>query len=151
MKKKNKGNFRAGLIIVVGTLAFILMLIFIYKNKNKKDISPVINSTPELSLPEKKDGVTPLTEEKKAELKAIRNITGKITAINDDSIDVIRSNGDALTLNIPDQGVNFVKESAQKDGSFLNEKIELSSVPKNKQINIQYNSTTNNVMLIVVK
>lgn len=149
MKKKNKGNFKTGLIIIVGVLAFIFVVLVIYKNKQV--IPPAINSNLGLPKTQKDDGIIPLTEEKKAQLQAIRNITGKIVSTKEDAINVAADNGEKLSLKIPEQGANFIKETIQTDGSFLDEKIELTKVPKNKQIDIQYNSTTKEVMLIVVK
>jgi len=149
MKKKNKNNFRASLIVIVGVLAFILVILIIYKKKQV--VSPVINPIKEETQIKKDTDIVPLTEEKKAQLQAIRNVSGKIVSIKAETINIAVDNGEKLTLKIPEQGANFIKETVQADGSFLDEKIELTKVPKNKQIDIQYNSAKNEVMLIVVK
>lgn len=149
MKKKNKNNFQASMVVIVGALAFILVILIIYKKKQV--VPPAISPIVQLPMTQKDDGVVPLSEEKKAQLQAIRNITGKIISIKDANINVTVGNGEKLVLEIPEQGANFIKETVQADGSFLDEKIELTKIPKNKQIDIQYNSTTNEVMLIVVK
>lgn len=146
---KRKGNLRTGLIIAVGALAFIFVVLIIYK---KKQVAPpVTNPVPELPVTQENNGIVPLTEEKKAEIEAIRNIKGKITAIDTDSIEVVLTEGEKITLKIPQEGANFSSLTKQDDGSFMVKAISLSEISKDKEVDIKYNITTNEVLLVSVK
>ncbi|MDO9231294.1 MAG: hypothetical protein Q7U36_02290 [bacterium] len=81
----------------------------------------------------------------------VENIIGKITDINVNRVSIATESGDALVLAIPSSGVSFVKQKILEDGSYLNERIALFDIPKNQDIDIQYNSETNELMMIVVK
>ncbi|MFA6160366.1 MAG: hypothetical protein WC678_04765 [Parcubacteria group bacterium] len=146
MEQKNK-SILAVSIIVLAILTLILVAI-IMKNKKKSVAPPKTNPNIEES---QKNSTSQISEEKKAEVAAIRNIKGKITDIKIDSISVTPTTGEKLTLKVPQKGANFSSLTKQKDGSFMVKEIGLFEVPKNKEVSIQYNSTTNEVMLVEVR
>jgi len=146
---KNKKNLQIGLIITVGVLIFSFLMSVIYKKK--QNIIPVTNQNSELPITQKDEGTVPLTEEKKVELAAIKNIKGKIIATENSNIEVETTEGEKITLKAPLEGANFSILTKQEDGSFMVKAVGLSEIPKNKEADIQYNSTTNEVLLVNVK
>ena len=141
-------------IIALASIPFILVWIWIMNNKKEAVTSPVVSlNIEEYQNPQASEEsiFIPLTEEKKAELIAIRNITGKITSININTIELIPTEGKKIILKVPSTGANFFSQTVQKDGSFLNKEIGLLELPKDKKVDIQYNSQKMEVMLVVVK
>ncbi|MDO9231542.1 MAG: hypothetical protein Q7U36_03660 [bacterium] len=150
MEQKNKKIILI-LIIVLAILAFIFATIFAI-NKNKAKNSSKTTPAVEKNLNDDEEDQTPkISEEKKAQVAAIRNIKGKITAIDISAISVTPTTGEKLTLKVPQKGANFSSLTKQKDGSFMAKEIGLFEIPKNKEVDIQYNSTTNEVTLVTVK
>lgn len=146
MEQKNKKNFQIGLIIILGVLVFTLMAMLAYKKK------PVILPTnnPKIEEPQNKP-VDQISEEKKVEVDEIINITGKLTSVDISAIEVTPTEGDKITLKIPQKGANFFSQTKREDGVFVTKEIGLFDIPTNKEVAIQYNSTTNEVMMIEVK
>ncbi len=99
--------------------------------------------------------VTIITKNNKAKekLKAplVENIVGKIINIDVEKIEVATKDGSVLILAVPPNGVSFAKQRILEDGSYLNERIALFDIPKDKDVDIQYNSETNELRMIVVK
>lgn len=146
MEQKNKKNFRAGLIITVSILAFILAVMLVYKNK--RVIPQVVKQKIE-KLQEKEE--TKETEkENEVNPKDIKDITGKIISMDISAIKV-KTDKEELTFVIPEKGVSFMEQKKQKNGDLSMKEIGLFQVPKNKNVEIQYNDLTKEVMLIVVK
>ena len=99
-----------------------------------------------------KDGETKeLTEEEKTEVAAIKNVTAKITSVSLTSIKATTSDGAELSLTIPQTGASFTEQTTQADGSNIQKEIGFLELPKNKDVEIQYNSKTNTVRLVIVK
>ena len=147
MEQKNKENLRASLIVIISVLAFVLVVMLVYKNK--KSIPQVINQKIE-KLQNKEENKISEENVNEVEAKDIKFITGKIISIDISSVKIKTSDGE-LTLSIPEQNVSFLQKTTQKNGDLLMKEIGLFDVAKNKDAEIQYNSAKNEVMLIVVK
>jgi len=147
MEQKNKKNIRASLIVIISVLAFVLVVMLVYKNK--KSIPQVINQKIE-KLQNKEENKISEENVNEVEAKDIKFITGKIISIDISSVKIKTSDGE-LTLSIPEQNVSFLQKTTQKNGDLLMKEIGLFDVVKNKDVEIQYNSAKNEVMLIVVK
>ena len=147
MEQKNKENLRASLIVIISVLAFVLVVMLVYKNK--KSIPQVINQKIE-KLQNKEENKISEENVNEVEAKDIKFITGKIISIDISSVKIKTSDGE-LTLSIPEQSVSFLQQTTQKNGDLLMKEIGLFDVVKNKDVEIQYNSAKNEVMLIVVK
>ncbi|MFZ2975084.1 MAG: hypothetical protein WA055_00460 [Candidatus Moraniibacteriota bacterium] len=132
------------IISIIAVVLFAVIFLFIINRNYKKKIST--SSGQNVQAPP-----VLLTEDKKTEIANAKNIIGKIVSINIDNIEIITSKGEKLTLNVPQAGASFVMQIIQKDGNFLNKEIGLFDIMKNKEVKIQYNSKTNDVMLIMVK
>ena len=147
MEQKNKKNIRASLIVIISVLAFVLVVMLVYKNK--KSIPQVINQKIE-KLQNKEENKISEENVNEVEAKDIKIVTGKIISIDISSVKIKTSDGE-LTLSIPEQSVSFLQKTTQKNGDLLMKEIGLFDVVKNKDVEIQYNSAKNEVMLIVVK
>ena len=152
MKQKNK-IIIATLIIFLAISSFVLVAIVINKKNNltnQSNISPKKTKTEESQMV-KNNAIIPLTEEQKAKIASTKNIKSKINAIDANAIEVIINGGEKLILKIPSEGANIISQTIQKDGSFLDKSITIDKIPKNKEVDIQYNGSTNEIMLIVVR
>jgi len=89
--------------------------------------------------------------EKEIDLADIKTLTTKITSISINFIKATTSDGKEFILSVPQTGASFVQQITQKDGSFIEKEIGLLEVPINKDVEIQYNSKTNEVMLVIIK
>ena len=147
MEQKNKKNIRASLIVIISVLAFVLVVMLVYKNK--KSIPQVINQKIE-KLQNKEENKISEENVNEVEAKDIKFITGKIISIDISSVKIKTSDGE-LTLSIPEQNVSFLQKTTQKNGDLLMKEIGLFDVVKNKDVEIQYNSTTNEVILVEIK
>ena len=147
MEQKNKKNLRASLIVIISILAFVLVVMLVYKNK--KSIPQVINQKIE-KLQNKEENKISEENVNEVEAKDIKFITGKIISIDISSVKIKTSDGE-LTLSIPEQNVSFLQKTTQKNGDLLMKEIGLFDVVKNKDVEIQYNSTTNEVILVEIK
>ncbi|HAT74104.1 MAG TPA: hypothetical protein DCS08_03795 [Candidatus Moranbacteria bacterium] len=147
MEQKNKKNLRASLIVIISILAFVLVVMLVYKNK--KSIPQVINQKIE-KLQNKEENKISEENVNEVEAKDIKIVTGKIISIDISSVKIKTSDGE-LTLSIPEQSVSFLQKTTQKNGDLLMKEIGLFDVVKNKDVEIQYNSTTNEVILVEIK
>ena len=147
MEQKNKENLRASLIVIISILAFVLVVMLVYKNK--KSIPQVINQKIE-KLQNKEENKISEENVNEVEAKDIKIVTGKIISIDISSVK-IKTSDEELTLSIPEQNVSFLRKTTQKNGDLSMKEIGLFDVAKNKDAEIQYNSAKNEVMLIVVK
>ena len=147
MEQKNKKNIRASLIVIISVLAFVLVVMLVYKNK--KSIPQVINQKIE-KLQNKEENKISEENVNEVEAKDIKIVTGKIISIDISSVKIKTSDGE-LTLSIPEQSVSFLQKTTQKNGDLLMKEIGLFDVVKNKDVEIQYNSTTNEVILVEIK
>ena len=147
MEQKNKENLRASLIVIISVLAFVLVVMLVYKNK--KSIPQVINQKIE-KLQNKEENKISEENVNEVEAKDIKIVTGKIISIDISSVK-IKTSDEELTLSIPEQNVSFLRKTTQKNGDLSMKEIGLFDVAKNKDAEIQYNSAKNEVMLIVVK
>ena len=155
MEEKNKKI--ALLIIVLAVVVFILVILAVSLNKKSKKDSPNIpqeinsvnNQSNENNAEE--EGGFQISEEKKATLEALKNITGKVSAVDTNSIEITSTIGEKISLNVPQKGVNIVKQTKQSNGSFLVEPIGLFDIPENKEVDVQYDSRTNELKMLVVK
>ena len=88
---------------------------------------------------------------KESSSSPIENVIGKIDYVDINAVGITTSNGKKLQLSILSEGVSFIKEIMQEDGVYLNENIALTDIPKDRDVNIQYNNKTNELMMIIVK
>jgi hypothetical protein len=136
MENKKLRNILIGLV-VAGVLVLVVVIIL-----NKKDNS-VVSTTP---------------EKESAEAKAVRedfettyqNVTGTVTSVDFGALEVLLENGNKLSLKIPDKNVSFLSPIEQENGEILLENIGLFDIPQDQLVDIQYNTRTNEVMLVVV-
>lgn len=145
MGEKNNKIILAALIIILVIIAVVLVAILMTKDTKQVTQTPQVQEQTEL-----KKEITPLTEEKKEELAAIKVTTGTLTSIDIARINVLTPEGD-LELMVPQQGASFVNQTIQEDGSFLIEDVGLFDLPTDKEVEIQYNSASNTVMLVTVQ
>ncbi|KKP77760.1 MAG: hypothetical protein UR78_C0030G0008 [Candidatus Moranbacteria bacterium GW2011_GWF2_35_39] len=113
-------------IIALASIPFILVWIWIMNNKKEAVTSPVVSlNIEEYQNPQASEEsiFIPLTEEKKAELIAIRNITGKITSININTIELIPTEGKKIILKVPSTGMEV----------FLIKKLDCWNCPRTKK------------------
>lgn len=157
MEQKNKKIILISLVIVLAIVAITFGFLASKKDKAPQKETPQIEQPKKIETPQlqeetqmPKDGTFPLTEEKKKELESIATITGKIKSVEAGSISV-KTETEELTLKIPAEGANFISQTTQKDGSFLEKEIGVADLSVNDEVEVQYNNSTNEVMLIVVK
>ena len=126
------------IIIISSIIVVVLVVILVAISFNKKD--KVQNK----SLP------PILTTEEQTEKKSIENVVGKITTINASYVEVIVGGAEKIKLDIPQSGVTFAKQT-KKDNKLISEEIGLFDLPKDKDVEIQYNSGTKKLMMVIVK
>ncbi len=120
------------LVLIGSGIAILLAILFAVVFLSKKDV--VVDSQ---------------VEKKNAQI--IKNITAKIDLMDSNSIGITTSDGKKLTLSVLLESASFIEQTIKGDGIFSEKIIKLTDVPKNKMIDIQYNSETNEVMLITVR
>ena len=128
-------------------LIIILTLgVFILAGCGKKAVqnNPTTNNSQEKSVTAK-----PAPEEFAGNV--IRNTQAKIISVNTGAIEITTEIGEKLTLKIPQKGASFIKQIKQANGEMLLEDIGLMDISKEKNVDIQYNGQTNEVMMILVK
>ena len=151
--EENKNKVIAVSLIVILVIIAIIVAVMISGGKDKKQVSQQTNQQEQQEVKQQessKDGTTSLTETEKEELNAIKVVTGTINSVNISKITVSTPEGE-MELNVPQKGASFVKQTTQEDGSFLVEDIGLFDLPTDKAVEIQYNSNSNDVMLVSVK
>lgn len=144
MEQKNKKNIQTILIVMVGVLAFILVMLFIVVKKqsllnNQKN--DFIQSEFQLQPIQKED--TQVTVESET-------ISAKITSMNIATIKIIKNDGQEMTLNVPSEGAKFFEESKGDEKNQRTE-IGLFQIPKDKEVEITYNKQNNDLMAVVVR
>jgi hypothetical protein len=125
------------IITIIAVSAFVLIAIFL-SNKNKQTIK--INN--EISQEN--------SEEISVDVKNIKSIRGKIVDINTGEIKIAVENEEDLVLEIPQKNVSFIKQEKKENGEFLNEEIGLFNLKKEQEADIQYNSQTKELIMIVI-
>jgi hypothetical protein len=146
MEDKNKKI----LVILLVVVAFVAIVAFLLNNK--KEATPTDPTPPTIVEPttngENQPADTmPVTED----ILAIENITGKLTMVDIGAVKVETEAGEELTLNISqEEGASFIKQPKQGEDTFMNEEIGLLDLPLNKTVEIQYNTQSNNLMMVIV-
>ncbi|MFA6160115.1 MAG: hypothetical protein WC678_03450 [Parcubacteria group bacterium] len=124
-------------VIVVASIWIVLA----GSNRNKKS--------------NQQETVVPIKASSRKEVKEydIQTVIGKVVSIdeNAENIQINLKDGRKLSLIINAGAVDVIKQGKQKDGSFVNESIGLFNVPKDEDVEIQYNAKTNELLMIVVK
>ncbi|KKP77758.1 MAG: hypothetical protein UR78_C0030G0006 [Candidatus Moranbacteria bacterium GW2011_GWF2_35_39] len=128
-------------VIIIFVILGIFLLIKVMKKTPPTAVEAPKVSQENINEESQQNGTYQLTEEERAELAQIRNTSGKIKSVDIDTIVIAEETGN-LTLKVPPTGA---------DGSFLNKEIGLLELPKDKKVDIQYNSQKMEVMLVVVK
>ncbi|MFZ2975445.1 MAG: hypothetical protein WA055_02310 [Candidatus Moraniibacteriota bacterium] len=82
----------------------------------------------------------------------IQTVTGKIVSFdaNLENVQIDLNDGRRLSLIVRAGEASAIKQGKQKDGSFVNEPTGLLDVPKDRDVEIQYNAKNNELILIVV-
>jgi hypothetical protein len=147
------------LIIILASVFLIiigitLVLVMVSNKKNtplsKEIVKKEVAKKPQII--KKGTQPIPLTEEKKLELSVIKKINGKISFINAENIKIITDSGEELVLSIPKEGgASFAIQTIKESGVFSIREVGVFEIPINKTSSIQYNSSNNEVMLVVVK
>lgn len=132
-------NQKSKLIIIWAVIIIILAIIvtIVIVNKNNKPVE--INQT--ISLPQKK-----VIKE-----SATKSVIGKVNVIDVNTMEVTTDKGEKLMLNIPSKEVSFIKQSQEKEGEILLEDIGLLDISKEQNVEVQYNSQTDDLMMVTVK
>ncbi len=145
------------IVAVVVVLIVVAMMIFGKKNKQEVPVSNPQSISTEEKASIKKEAeetedvsFTPLTEEKKAELAVIANVSGKVLSVSAENVKLSTTEGEK-TLKVPEEGASFVSQTKQENGSIMIEEIGVLKVPVNAEVDVQYNSATNEIMLLAVK
>ncbi|KKP80241.1 MAG: hypothetical protein A2271_02945 [Candidatus Moranbacteria bacterium RIFOXYA12_FULL_35_19] len=86
-----------------------------------------------------------------ADRNFIKNVEGTINHIDLNTVVMTTNTGRRLNLTFSKKGVSFMKQQKQEDGNILLTKIGLLDIAENQEANIQYDSETDEAMLIVVK
>jgi len=130
-------------LLISGTLLIVFML-------NQKKTNPTNNS---ISLNEKipPEGKTTPTTKEKEKIQNIKAGRGVLESVDIGAV-VFNPNEQeqTITLKIPNEGTSFVNLIKQEDGSFLNEEIGLFDLPLNEEVEVQYDSAENELMMIMV-
>ena len=150
MEEKNKKIIVVSLVAIFVVIAIVFIAMIMKKNK-QTGILPVDIATEESQVAENQPGNVSLKKEKKEESATIKNVTGKIVSVDIGAIVVSLTEGEMLTLKVPAEGASFVKQTLQENGSPLIEEVALFDIPANAEVDVRYNSTTNEIMLLAVK
>lgn len=134
---------------MLGVLAFFWLPIY-QENQNQAKPNNQLNQkiNQDNQAKNNQEGVSPLTEEEK-EIVTNTKLTKAILKTVDIGQITIETEGQELILKIPEENVNFVKQTPQEDGSILNEEIGLFDLPLDKEVEVQYNASKNEVMLVM--
>lgn len=126
----------AVVVIVIISIAIVLM----GSNKNK--------------TPNQQGGVVPTQVSAKKAVKNddIQTVVGKIVSFdaNLENVQIDLNDGRRLSLVVRAGEASAIKQGKQKDGSFVNEPTGLLDVPRDRDVEIQYNAKNNELILIVV-
>ncbi|HAT73848.1 MAG: hypothetical protein US30_C0004G0051 [Candidatus Moranbacteria bacterium GW2011_GWF2_36_839] len=126
----------AVVVIVIISIAIVLL----GSNKNK--------------TPNQSEVITPTKVSARKEVKEdnIQTVVGKILSIdaNVENIEVGLNDGRKLNLYMQSGEFSVIKQGKKKDGTFVNETIGLLDVPKNQDVEIQYNAKNDELIMIVV-
>lgn len=132
------------LIILVVVVAFVAVLVF-YLNSGgveKEAVSPADNITVEDNKTEITEAINPL---------AVKNVTGKLTAVDIGEVKATTESGEEISLKISqEKGASFYKQTKEKEDTFFNAEIGLFDLPLNKDVQIQYDGETNELMMVIV-
>ncbi|MFZ2975699.1 MAG: hypothetical protein WA055_03715 [Candidatus Moraniibacteriota bacterium] len=132
-------------------LFFFVFILVMMKIENKRKPAISDNEIMENSSSIKNaEPVSSLTRDEKDKLENVENIAGRINFINVGSIKISTNKGE-LILKIPQKEVTFTMNVLQKDGSFISRKIGLLDLPKDKDVDVSYNSKTSELISILVK
>ena len=136
----NKKIKIAIIVAVVLIVVISITIVLVGNNKNK-------------TLNQQKV-VVPVDVSAKKEVKNddIQTVVGKIISIdaNAENIEFSLNDGRKLSLIVQSGEASFIKQGKKKDGTFVNETIGLLNVPKNQDVEIQYNAKNNELIMIVV-
>jgi regulatory protein YycI of two-component signal transduction system YycFG len=128
------------LISLVVFLAIGLVLVIVFVSKRSKLATD-----------------SPSEESKEAQIAreefetTYQKVTGTVTSVKIEALDVLLENGTKLSLNIPHENVSFLKPVKRENGDVVLKNIGLFDIPENQLVDIEYNIRTNEVMLVVVK
>lgn len=136
----DKQKIKIVIIIATAILAFVAIVVFLLggKNKNSNEQETFIPSNVSLQKETKKED--------------IRNITGRVLSVdaNVENIQIGLSGDRKLNLTTRAGEFSILKQGKQADGNFVNEIIGIFDVPKDQDVEIQYNGQTNELIMILV-
>jgi hypothetical protein len=82
--------------------------------------------------------------------EVVKKVRAKIDSVSFNSIEATTSNGEKLKLNIAPE-TSIVKQTLKGDGVFSEENMAVLDIPKDKLVDVQYNSQSNELMLLTVR
>jgi cell division protein FtsL len=137
-------------ILILMILMLILASIFIYLIYKNKQTTPTTPTTLPKTALEKEVEEKTLTKEEVANIKTVK-ATIKNIDLAKLKVHLIEEDQE-LELNISqDEPVSFVKQTKQEDESMLNEEVALLDLPLDREVEIQYNSKTNQLLMVILQ
>lgn len=131
------------IIIIVTTIFLaVIALSFLYLIYQEKQTTKITNTQSTIS---QKENQTNNQQELNQNPKTIK---ATLKQVDIDNI-TVQANNQEMSFTIPEQNVNFVKQTQPENGAIVNEEIGLFDLPLDKEIEIQYNANNNEVMMVV--
>lgn len=130
-------------IIIFSVIAFVFLvligvMIFAGKKEVKKDFNLQEN------LPNN-------DFQKNLNLSTIEYITGVVGEVDIDFVEIILENDEKIILKVPASGASFFKQVEQENGDIFLKDIGLLNIPQNQTVDVQYDSQTREIRLIIIK
>ncbi|MFZ2975083.1 MAG: hypothetical protein WA055_00455 [Candidatus Moraniibacteriota bacterium] len=130
-------------IIIIGGVVMIIILIVVSVG--------VIRNKKNSQTPKETEMAKDISQKEEIVKNKIQNIKGKVSSIDIGTAEIVGSDGEKLSLKISQKGVSLLKQIQQGEGNGLLKEISIAEVPLNQEVDIQYNSQDNELMLIIVK
>jgi hypothetical protein len=137
MKEKNKK-----ILIPLIAVVFFAAAVFFIINKKASDKTASNIST--ATIEKKEEASQPETE-------PLKNIKGQIKSVDISGIKVLTEEKEEIFLKISqEKAAHFFESTKKKEGGFTNKEIGLLDLPLNKDAEIQFNSQTNELRMIII-
>lgn len=134
------------IIIVATILLAVVALSFLYLIYQEKQTTKLIEK--QESILKKQTGTKPLSKEEKEMVRNTKTIQAILKQIEINEI-TVQINNQEMSFTIPEQNVNFVKQTQTEDEIIVNQEIGLFDLPLDREVEIQYNANNNEVMMVV--
>jgi cell division protein FtsL len=135
------------ILMILMLISASIFIYLIYKNKQTTTTTPT--TPPKTALEKEVEEKTPSEED----VLNIKMTKATIKKIDLAKLTVYLTEEDQeLELNISqDEPVSFVKQTKQEDESMLNEEVALLDLPLDKEVEVQYNSKTKQLLMVILK